>query len=82
MDEIYGILASLHAPRVHEALFFGGGCLVSSISIYYNLRFKCMFDYIIHLRITDTMFVMRLASKNEHIHTRIYNFNFFSLFNF
>ena len=67
MDEIYGILASLHASRVHEVLFFGG-CLVSSISIYYNLRFKCMFDYIIHLRITDTMFVMRLASKNEHIH--------------
>ena len=28
-----------------------------------------MFDYIIHLRITATMFVMRLASKNEHIHT-------------
>ena len=28
-----------------------------------------MFDYIIHLRITDTMFVMRLASKNEQIHT-------------
>ena len=34
MDEIYGILASLHAPRVHEALFLEGGGVFSIINFY------------------------------------------------
>ena len=45
------IIASFiaRALRVHGVLFLGGGGLKTIISIYYNLRFKCMFDHIIHL---------------------------------
>ena len=42
-----------------------------------------MFDHIMHLRTTYTIkSVMGLASKNEHIHTRTYEFNVFSVFIF
>ena len=42
-----------------------------------------MFDHIMYLQTTDTIrSVMRLAPKNEHIHTRTYDFNVISVFIF